>query len=195
MTEDDDLRINRLHRFAKHSPRLVLHEYSHCEVPAGCGGVVLRWTDPAQGVPVSIALTTLKGTGKTWLDGSPLASSRTLLTAGWHVLAFHLRRDDPSRLWFSIGALPDADPDRDLIHQGTPVYRQAALAPADGWTAPGFDDTGWSAPVLVGPEIGVPADPWERMALDRARRCGQPVFAFSERALWVRVTFAVAEAP
>ena len=51
MTDDDDLRVNTLHRFAKHSPTLILHEYSSCEVPAGCGGVVMRWIAPDQDAP------------------------------------------------------------------------------------------------------------------------------------------------
>ena len=76
MADDDDadaadaeaLRINKLHRFAKHSPRLVLHEYSHCEVPAGCGGVVLRWLDPATGRPCVIELGSVDLRACVWLD-------------------------------------------------------------------------------------------------------------------------------
>jgi hypothetical protein len=37
-----DLRLNSLSRYTKRSPEYVLEEHSHCEVPAGCGGVVLR---------------------------------------------------------------------------------------------------------------------------------------------------------
>ena len=37
--DSEALRLNTLNRFRKHSPRLLLEEYSHCEVPAGCGGV------------------------------------------------------------------------------------------------------------------------------------------------------------
>ena len=48
MGNDDkpDLRLNELERFRKTSSRLALEAHSHCEVPAGCGGVVLRWTRP-----------------------------------------------------------------------------------------------------------------------------------------------------
>lgn len=88
-SSDDDLRINTLHRFAKHSPRLTLQEYSHCEVPAGCGGVVLRWVDPRRGVPIRVRAIVL-GETKTWLDGAPLPGGHTRIEAGTHVLAVHV---------------------------------------------------------------------------------------------------------
>lgn len=89
-SSDDDLRINTLHRFAKHSPRLTLQEYSHCEVPAGCGGVVLRWVDPRRGVPIRVRAIVL-GETETWLDGAPLpGGGHTRIEAGTHVLAVHV---------------------------------------------------------------------------------------------------------
>src|SRR5687768_6072864 len=51
---DHDLKLNGLSRYAKESPRLVLEEYGHCEVPAGCGGVVLRWRNPDQPIPMVV---------------------------------------------------------------------------------------------------------------------------------------------
>ena len=194
MTEDDDLRINTLHRFAKHSPRLVLQEYSHCEVPAGCGGVVLRWIDPAHGAPVSISLVALNSTAETWLDGTPLEISRAILSAGSHVIAFHLRRTDARDAPFTLGALPETDDDRDLIHAGTPRWRATEHAPVAGWQAAAFDDAGWTAPAVARSDIGVPFDSWERRALENAEQRGQPIHVFAAAELWVRVTFAVSEA-
>jgi hypothetical protein len=34
-----ELKLNDLDRYHKRSASLILQEYSHCEVPAGCGGV------------------------------------------------------------------------------------------------------------------------------------------------------------
>lgn len=45
----DNLKLNTLDRFTKQPGLLALQESSHCEVPAGCGGVVLRWIDPRAG--------------------------------------------------------------------------------------------------------------------------------------------------
>src|SRR5574339_211352 len=68
-SDDEALRLNTLHRFRKHSPRLLLQEYSHCEVPAGCGGVVLRWIDREGGLPVVVRVAAL-GPVRAWLDGT-----------------------------------------------------------------------------------------------------------------------------
>ncbi len=52
MADDKGLNLNNLDRYTKLSPRFVLEEYSHCEVPAGCGGIVLRWRNPEVGIPI-----------------------------------------------------------------------------------------------------------------------------------------------
>jgi hypothetical protein len=195
MSEDDDLRINTLHRFAKHSPRLVLQEYSHCEVPAGCGGVVLRWLDPAQGVPVSIRMVGLNADSETWLDGAPLASSRAQLASGRRVIAFHLRRKTARPLLFTLGVHPDSDDDRDLVHAGAPRWCVTEQAPGSGWQAAGFDDAGWAAPAPPAAGFAGAREGWETNVLEAAQQRGQPLHASTADQLWGRVTFAVAEAP
>jgi len=50
--------LNSLGRFRKQPGRLVLEEHSHCEVPTGCGGVVLRWRNPHAVLPVTMHLYT-----------------------------------------------------------------------------------------------------------------------------------------
>jgi hypothetical protein len=47
----DDVRLNSLDAFTKKSPRFILEEHGGGEVPAGCGGVVLRWINPAAAEP------------------------------------------------------------------------------------------------------------------------------------------------
>src|SRR5262245_50720143 len=92
--EDDDLRLNTLHRFAKHSPKLVLHEYGHCEIPAGCGGLVMRWYDPTTGSPALIRVDVNNAEASCWLDGELLTTSLAHLRAGPHVIAVHFRRTE-----------------------------------------------------------------------------------------------------
>jgi hypothetical protein len=91
--EDDDLRLNTLHRFEKGAGRLTLREYSHCEVPAGCGGVVMRFLDPDDPPPVCVEVVVL-GSADTWLDGERLTSSFTRMRGGHHLVAVHLPSSD-----------------------------------------------------------------------------------------------------
>lgn len=92
MSADEDLRLNTLHRFAKRSPRLTLREYSHCEVPAGCGGVVLRWVEGSGGIAVRIRLPATRSLVDAWLDGVPLETTEAEVVPGeLHLLAFHVR--------------------------------------------------------------------------------------------------------
>ena len=70
---DRELKLNSISRSSKQSPRLVLEEHGHCEVPAGCGGVVLRWRGHDDPIPVKLspqcasnAFTSVKS----WLPGA-----------------------------------------------------------------------------------------------------------------------------
>ena len=89
MIDDDDLHVNTLHRFAKHSDKLVLEEHSHCEVPAGCGGVLIRWRNPDVSVPVILYLA---GPGRchVYVDGTLMHSGRMELVFGTRTLLFHI---------------------------------------------------------------------------------------------------------
>ncbi|MEO8702196.1 MAG: hypothetical protein ABI867_19285 [Kofleriaceae bacterium] len=189
MDDDDDLRINTLHRFAKHSPRLILHEYSHCEVPAGCGGVVLRWIDPADGRPV---ITRVLGdaTSTVWLDGKPTTSSLGMLRTGMRVIAVAVMPEKPCA--FVVSLAHDADQQRDVIHLGAPVWRCTATSPPAGWERPDFDDTSWAEPTLASAERIAREDNWQRTQFERARERGQQVFA-TTGPLWLRVAFTMTE--
>ena len=88
---DEGPKLNGPDRYRKRSPRLVLEEHSHCEVPAGCGGVVLRWINADREITVQIRLyATVEGATLT-IDGAAPPSSRALLARGDHVLAIHAR--------------------------------------------------------------------------------------------------------
>jgi hypothetical protein len=191
VTDDDDLRINTLHRFAKHSPKLVLHEYSHCEVPAGCGGVVLRWIDPDQGRPVVVRVFGAKG--EVWLEGAPLTSSLALLRTGVRVVAVHFERDQPGPRPFTVSLYHDRSLQEDLISGGTPTWRCTTAEPRTGWEQPGFDDRGWTEPTPAPDAVIAGEESWRRSTFERARERGQQVFVFAEAAIWLRVAFTMTE--
>ena len=52
----------------------MLEEYSHCEVPAGCGGVVLRWRDPEAGIPLRVSIASF-GEAALFVDGEAVSGS------------------------------------------------------------------------------------------------------------------------
>jgi len=200
--DEEDLRINTLHRFEKRSPRLMLQEYSHCEVPAGCGGVVLRWLDPRAGIPIVLRVDCV-GRAETWLDGDKEPFGHVMLGAGRHVIAVHLREVGSG--WWAKGAAPklpaplcigvvsdSEDGERDLLETATELsWRRAPAPPLDeGWRAIDFEDRGWTA--LADGAALVEALPEQgRWGLDRALARGQRVFAATEREMWVRVAFTV----
>src|SRR5262245_25722640 len=95
----DAPRLNSLDRFRKHPGRLVLEEHGHCEVPAGCGGVVLRWRNPLAAVPITLRLYTPVPAVMS-IDGREVSTSRVDLSPGRHVLA--LRLDDADRSRFQL---------------------------------------------------------------------------------------------
>jgi len=82
------LSVNELSRFTKSSTRLVLEQYSHCEVPAGCGGVVLRWVNPDSPVPFGCHAFGPPYCNALFVDGVEHRTSQVMLTAGEHVLVF-----------------------------------------------------------------------------------------------------------
>lgn len=90
--DDDGLDLNDLARFTRSGAggRLVLEEYDHCEVPAGCGGVVLRWLDPQRCVPLRIHLFSTALRVGMWIDGAEQHGARATLGPGPHVLALEL---------------------------------------------------------------------------------------------------------
>src|SRR6516225_2573710 len=90
MGNDDkpDLRLNELERFRKTSSRLALEAHSHCEVPAGCGGVVLRWTRPGAPLGVAFSKYFAQPVDDLSLDGKKLAEQRAPVTPGTHVVSF-----------------------------------------------------------------------------------------------------------
>ncbi|MBX3232066.1 MAG: hypothetical protein KIT84_19875 [Labilithrix sp.] len=212
MSDESDLRINTLHRFEKHSPRLTLQEYSHCEVPAGCGGVVLRWIDPRLGPSARVRVVAI-GAVDTWLDGVLLGGDRAPLGPGRHVVALRLRSlgrmpwrgrdlDLAPPVPVAIGVYPDRGPgDRadNMLPIASGVVQRWHPGPlASPPIAPDFDDRSWRAVAHADDAAlaSLPADvrrPFERLAAD-----GLTMLALGDAGApldeaWVRISFAARE--
>ena len=161
-----DLDVNGLHRFSKHSPRLLLEEHSFCEVPAGCGGVVLRWRSRADGRRLQVHQYSA-GKCTTYLDGQEMGSSFAELGFGTHVFAFDVRELPVGDLALVFAAVDveemgeasaQGDPIRrpfTVITQGGGTWKFTRMEPVDSaWMLPGFGDVPWDSLV----EAPVPDD-------------------------------------
>ena len=149
-----DLNLNSLGRYAKQSSRLVLEQHSHCEVPAGCGGVVLRWRSDVAEVPVRVHLF-FSGKAKLFIDGVAPASSQAMVGFGDHVLSVVLDEvSNDALLAVSVVHAADRLPPvsqqlGDLLSvlcDADGTWRCAADQPDDDrWMRVGFDDSAWDA--------------------------------------------------
>lgn len=191
MTDDEDLALNGIDRFEKTSPNATLEIHSHCEVPAGCGGAVLRWVDTRAALPVRI-LVYLEGTGGLMIDGEEPSSSRPLLAHGPHVLAIEL----VGRA-FAVAAVRDdvehprdygLAPERVLVRTASDgTWRYTTQEPPDDWMQPGFDEAGWRT--LSEVELDAGSRAW---SLQRIRELGAVGLGIhGEAHLWVRRAFEV----
>jgi hypothetical protein len=204
---DRDLKLNSLSRYSKESPLLILEEHGHCEVPAGCGGVVLRWRDPRAGVPLVIGLYA-EGECTTLLDGRPPPAARTVVPFGEHVLGFVVSGFDPGYLVLMV-SVTNQPPSRAVSRVEDPVsfasaadgtWRYTVNEPAgDGWPLPGFDDSGWAA-LVERPDRRPPDDPARDHAgyrVDRLARAGAVGLGLPDGTgasrVWVRRAFTLRE--
>jgi hypothetical protein len=199
-----ELKVNSLSRYSKTSPVYVLEEHGHCEVPAGCGGVVLRWRDPREGLPFAVRLHAGGDECQMYLDGSPPPASRSLVGYGRHVAAFDITGADPAFMVIAFAGFhpPDGMTERTLA----PSRPQPVLSAADGswkytltepaddlWTRSGFDDAAWE-PMIERPERRPPADPkrdFDRYRLSKLAEqgaVGLGVTGQGER-IWIRKEF------
>jgi hypothetical protein len=147
---DRELKLNSLSRYSKESPLLILEEHGHCEVPAGCGGVVLRWRDPRAGVPLIMRMY-VEGECTLLLDGQSPPAARSIVPFGEHVLGFVVSGFDPAYLVLMFTAA-DEPPSRSsrpgsflLATAADGTWRYTVDRPdGEGWLHAGFDDGDWS---------------------------------------------------
>jgi hypothetical protein len=206
----DEQQLNSVARFRKEPGPLVLEEYGNCEVPAGCGGVVLRWRNPRTVRPVLVHLYT--PVAPSWfLDGAEPQSGRVDLAPGPHLLAVALEDVELSAglLLFAAAApsdragrsappVPGESPFQ-VLSGADGSWRFTLGRPPDGWQAPGFDDRGWAALAAV----PLPTLQSRDYGYYRARRClelgavalgvpaADPAAGPAKGSIWVRKVFEV----
>jgi hypothetical protein len=193
--DEEALRLNTLHRFSKHSPRLLLQEYSHCEVPAGCGGVVLRWMDRDGGLPAILRMAAL-GSIRCWLDERELISSTVELHPGEHVLALEVTELPRANTPIAVRL------DVNLPSNSATLLRSAVdsrwwlthAEPSGDWARNGYDAAaqGWARPREHSDyEAEVPQDQrWRWSNLTREPYADQPQIPAAARPLALRDTQA-----
>ncbi len=197
MASDDDLRINTRYALTKHSSRAILEEHDSCEVPAGCGGVVLRWRDPAAGRPGILRIASL-GRARVWLDGHEVINSWVTLAPGRHVLAAEVR-DLTGPAPFAVAISPGEEPvagGRGLMASSRGLAWRVHDAPPDGWTAFDFDDRDWAL-ARAGDDLVLPIELDTEYEFGRFRELsslGADVLRLDGTIAAVRGTFTV-EAP
>lgn len=191
--------LNSLARFSKESDRLLLEQYAHCEVPAGCGGVVMRWRNPKQGRPVRLH-TVLKGNVEAWINGQAYGETESLLLPGEHLLAIHF-----SEIESDTGPLVVAMQDfsekvtregftKLLKSESDGSWLMSTSPPADdAWIRPDYDDSAWSA--MERPE-GFDPEKLDSSIRWRYRWCAEegadPLTVPTTGEFWLRKRFTIA---
>jgi hypothetical protein len=204
-----DLNLNSLSRFSKKSTRLILEEYSHCEVPAGCGGVVLRWRKAGEPIPFTMRTLFASKQANIFLDGEIITRHvRPDVMFGQHVLGFHLEGivPDDGIIMFKAEI---SEQFRDIMSfEGDfPIRTKAddrwkylfASSADENWKQLDFDDSNWT--------------PLKRKEMDPTRPHGYNLARFienlenegiaplgtqeegeTERPIWIRYVFSIEEA-
>jgi hypothetical protein len=149
--------LNSLSRFRKQAGRLVLEEHSHCEVPAGCGGVVLRWRNPLAALPLTLYLYTPVPTA-CFLDKAEVRTGRVDLAPGRHAVAFALENVNLSAGLILFAAVRQGtqaersppslvtEPPLQVLTIDDGSWKCTLHEPAtDAWKATVFEDRDWLA--------------------------------------------------
>ena len=199
-----ELKLNSLSRYSKKSQQFVLEEHGNCEVPAGCGGVVLRWMNPHRAIPLQVWLQT---NGKTsfYLDGKPIVSGRPVVEYGKHVFGFRISHPDSTSGVLMFAGIYDQAETRDVTVSRKISYKVQILSAADGswryatnepkddsWLTLDFDDSNWRSmiqrdyrkPQKLGPD---------QYRFDKLTAFGARGLGISEKAecLWIRKVFSL----
>ena len=193
--DDEELRLNTLHRFAKHSPKLTLEEHSHCEVPAGCGGVVMRWVDPADGVGAMVqCLATSKA--QVWIDGARLDSTSVRFQPGRHVVGIELAADpkglDHGLIVMVTSDGPAVDARREVFTASTPGpgWELSGSPPPPDWCSPQPQQVAGFEPIRKLADTSLFEKPlhWRKQRLERE---GARALRLPPGQCWVRHGFEV----
>lgn len=200
-----DLNLNSLGRYAKQSSRLILEQHSHCEVPAGCGGVVLRWRSEISELPV-LMHSFCSGKLKLFIDGQSPDSSLSGISFGDHVLSL-LLEEVPKDAILAVAVVHNAfrvppisqqiGEVLNVLSDADGTWKSTTVQPADDrWMRSGFDDSSWAAlqaaqpPALEKRTVYTRENAWEfslQMVLDTGSKCLRVTTPTGR--MWVRRVF------
>jgi hypothetical protein len=166
----DEQRLNSVDRFRKQPGQLILEEHGHCEVPAGCGGVVLRWRNPSSPLPVTVTLYT-PVEAASFIDGAALQTGKVYLAPGTHVVAVVVEGADLSAGLIMFAAVHDpkeyqrgtpgevAERPLKVVSEADGSWKFTLKRPTgDDWLSPSFDDRDWDALTRTpAPRLNYPA--------------------------------------
>jgi hypothetical protein len=210
----DEQELNSVDRFRKKSDRLLLEEYSHCEVPAGCGGVVFRWRNPFSTIPIRFTFYCPVQTS-VLVDGVESSSTHIDLIPGKHVLGLHLSKAplDKGLLFFACSLEDDTYKTFQGIAGKIKAWSFATrpdkswkfslVAPDEKWLSPDFDDSQWAS-LITGEKPQLKKDDWEKYRIEKAEKegatcLGLPKIQETDRSnisklpetsdVWIRRTF------
>lgn len=204
MNDDEAFKLNSLNRFQKRS-RLVLEAHSHCEVPAGCGGAVFQWVNPAQGVAVRVHVQSPLRVVEARLDGVEVPGVGVRLKPGPHVLALALEPPKKSAgaqaepwllVWLELRAPgAQASPEQRLAEgssRADGTWLTTRTPPPEGWPGLDFDERGWTA-LKQRQGAGAGLEDWARRNFQSwVERGSEPLAVPAER-VWVRKRFRTTE--
>lgn len=160
----------------------MLHQYSHCEVPAGCGGVVLRWVDPTTTRTAYVTLVAPAAHAELWIDGHPLERAVVDLHPGWCLLAAELTSDGAASQPFALAIRWQSGTVASLAGA---TWRATTSRPDPRWFIREFDDSQWAAPRRAPPDTIAAQPEYLRNAFADAPHL------LASRELWLRVWFEV----
>ena len=150
------MNLNSLKRFAKESDRLLLEQFDSCEVPAGCGGAIIRWRNPEDGQPL-VFLAVLDAEISLTVDGRPLFGCQLTVPPGDHLLGGHFTKVEKATGPLLCCAVDGVA--RHIVEKREYFLKSAAddtwLATTTEpdplrWTLPDYDDSQWT------PLAGIP---------------------------------------
>jgi len=194
----DELDINSIERFTKQSKRLILEELSNCEVPAGCGGVVLRWLSNEQGLAVGVRIISYSDKTEAFCNGKLMPSGCANVPFGEGILALRISKRESDFDWLAVVVRHtsrsrrdqngDEIPEMSASHDGT--WKFTTDKPSDDWISQEYDDSDWQT--MSQSEMTL--DELEERQQWRFRRFVEnetPIFSIPDSEIWIRKRFDV----
>ena len=192
----DELELNSIERFSKKSKRLILEELSSCEVPAGCGGVVLRWFSPDQGLSVGVRIHHYGGEIAFYCNGDSMPKGCANIPFGPGLLAIQIGPRDHVFDWLCIASNHTSPSQRSGDNQNITElsgsldgsWKFTTTDPGEGWMNNDFDDATWTS--LKTSTIPIGTLPKEKQWRFKYLANGEyTIFALPQDGAWIRKRF------